>query len=182
MLTRDQALVWLNEKIKNRNLVKHMLAAEACMGALAKRLGEDEERWRMAGLLHDIDLETVGKDMARHGNTSADWLKEKGFPDDVVHAVRAHPGHVPLETRMDIALMSLDPLTGLIVSAALICPSKKIADIDAEFVLKRFKEKRFAAGASREEIQKCAMLNVPLEKFVAIGLVAMKGIANDLGL
>ena len=182
MMTRDEALAWLNEKIKTKNLVKHMLATEACMGALAARLGEDAERWRMAGLLHDIDLDTVGKDMTRHGHTSADWLKEKGFPDDVVRAVRAHPGHVPLETRMDIALMSVDPLTGLIVSAALIHPSKKIASIDAEFVLKRFGERRFAAGASRDEIRKCAMLAIPLEEFVAIALDAMKAIAADIGL
>lgn len=182
MMTREEARAWLDEKIKTKNLIKHMLATEACMGALAARLGEDVERWRMAGLLHDIDLDTVGKDMSRHGNTSADWLAEKGFPEDVVHAVRAHPGHVPLETKMDIALLSVDPLTGLIVSAALIHPSKRIASIDTAFVMNRFGEKRFAAGASREEIQKCAMLNIPLEEFVATGLDAMKAIAADLGL
>ncbi|MBI5524938.1 MAG: HDIG domain-containing protein [Deltaproteobacteria bacterium] len=181
-MTRDEALSWLNEKVKTQNLVKHMLAAEAVMGALARRFGEDEQKWRMAGLLHDIDLDTVGKDMTRHGNVSADWLAEKGFPGDVVHAVRAHAGHAPAETRMDRALASVDPLTGLIVSAALIHPSKKIAGIDAAFVLKRFGEKRFAAGANREEIARCSEIGLTLDDFIAVGVEAMTAIAVDLGL
>jgi len=182
MMTGEEALAWLQEKVKTQNLVKHMLAAEAVMGALARRFGEDEQKWRMAGLLHDIDLDTVGKDMARHGNVSADWLAEKGFPGEVVHAVRAHAGHVQPETRMDRALISVDPLTGLIVSAALIHPSKKIANIDAAFVLKRFGEKRFAAGANREEIARCSEIGLTLDEFVGVGVEAMKTVAHELGL
>ena len=182
MMTRDEMILWLGEKIANRNLIKHMLAAEAAMGALAERFGEDVLKWRAAGLLHDIDLDVVGKDMARHGNVSADWLAEKGFPEDVVRAVRAHPGHLPLESKMDTALYAVDPLTGLIVSAALINPTKKIADIDTEFVIKRFGEKRFAAGANRDVIKKCADLGLELPEFITITLDAMKGISAELGL
>jgi putative nucleotidyltransferase with HDIG domain len=182
MMTREEMLKWLNERISNRNLIKHMLATEAAMGALAARFGEDAERWRAAGLLHDIDLDVVGKDMTRHGDLSADWLAEKGFPDDVVYAVRAHSGRYPLKTKMDTALLSVDPLTGLIVSAALINPTKKIADIDAAFVLKRFGEKRFAAGASRETISRCSELGLELAEFMTITLDAMKSIGTDLGL
>jgi len=182
MLTREQMLKWLEEKVSNRNLVKHMLATEAAMGALAVRLGGDAEHWRIAGLLHDIDLGVLGKDMTRHGDLGADWLIEKGFSEDIVYAVRAHSGHHPPKTIMDAALVAVDPLTGLIVSAALINPTKKIADIDTAFVLKRFTEKRFAAGANRETIAKCKDFGLELPEFITITLDAMKSISAELGL
>jgi putative nucleotidyltransferase with HDIG domain len=169
-------------KVKNDRLVKHMLAVEAVMAAVATRLGEDRERWALAGLVHDIDYDETAGDPGRHGLVGAAYLRGLGVAEDVLRAVESHAGHRNLETKMDRALYAADPITGLIVAAALMHPSKKIGAIDAEFVLKRFKEKRFAAGANREQIRSCQDMGVSLEEFVAISLAAMQGIAQELGL
>lgn len=94
----------------------------------------------------------------------------------------AHTGHTPVESKMDLALYAVDPLTGLIVAAALMHPTKKISNVDVKFVMKRFREKRFAAGADRDQIRKCEGLGLALEEFVGICLVAMQGVAEQLGL
>ncbi|MFZ1947197.1 MAG: HDIG domain-containing metalloprotein [bacterium] len=181
-MKREEAIELVKAKVKNDRLVKHMLAVEAVMGAMAERFGEDRGAWALAGLVHDIDYdETVG-DPARHGVVGAAYLRQMGVSEDVLGAVESHAGHRNLETRMDRALYAVDPLTGLVVAAALMHPSKKIGAIDAEFVLKRFKEKRFAAGANREQIRSCEEMGVGLEEFVAISLAAMQQIAEELGL
>jgi predicted hydrolase (HD superfamily) len=109
-------------------------------------------------------------------------LRELKFDDAVVHAVESHAGHRNRDSRMDKALYAADPLSGLLVAAALMHPSKKIGAIDAEFVLNRFKEKRFAAGANREQIRSCEELGVSLAEFVEIGVRAMQQISDELGL
>jgi len=181
-LNRTEALEILRSRVKNDRLVKHMLAAEAVMKALAARLAEDEEVWGLAGLLHDVDYDETAAQPERHGIVGAAFLKGHGVAEPVLHAVESHAGHRNRATQMDRALYATDPLTGLIVAAALMHPSKTVGAIDPQFVLKRFKEKRFAAGANREQIRTCEELGLQLDEFIAIALAAMQSIAGDLGL
>ena len=183
-MTREEALDSVRSNVENENLVKHMLATEAIMRALAKRLGEDEEEWGLTGLLHDIDVELTEGDMSSHSKLGADLVREMGASEAMAHAVLAHnEGHgVPRDTTLDKALFCADPLTGLITAAALVRPDKKLASVEAKSVRKRFKEKSIAAGANRENIASCSELGLELDEFIELGLKAMQGIAKDLGL
>jgi putative nucleotidyltransferase with HDIG domain len=182
-MDRDTALKLLTTNVKNRNLVKHCLACEAMLGALAQRFGEDEQAWRLAGLLHDLDYDQTADAPDIHGTIAARMLEEAGVASGIIHAVLAHADKVPRESRLDKALWVVDPLTGLIVAAALIRPEKKLAAIDAQFVINRMKEKSFARGANRDQIKACeAELGLPLDQFVDIGVKAMQGISEELGL
>ena len=183
-MTRKEALDSVKANVENENSVKHMLATEAIMRALAKRLGEDEEEWGLTGLLHDIDMELTEGDMSSHGRLGADLVREMGANEAMVHAILCHnEAHgVPLETKLDKALFCADPLTGLIIAAALVRPDKKLAGVEAKSVRKRFKEKSFAAGANREQIARCSELGLELDEFIELGLKAMQGIAAELGL
>lgn len=180
-MTRDECLALVKANCSNRNLIKHMLAAEAVMAGLARRLGGDVEAWAQAGLVHDLDYDETAKTPERHGLVSADMLTERGFPADIVHAVKAHNDHAPREGLMDKALYATDPVTGLVVAAALMHPTKKLANVDVEFVMRRFKEKRFAAGANREAIQTCTDLGLSLDEFVGIAIESMRTVAGELG-
>ena len=181
-MDRDEALRLVKENVKNRNLVKHMLATEAVMAALAEHFGEDASAWGLAGLLHDVDYDSTFDDFARHGFTSAEILEDKGVDEAILHAIKAHPGHIAAETRMAKALYAVDPLTGLIVAAALIHPDKRLGSIDAQFVLNRFNEKLFAKGANRQQIKTCETLGMSLEEFVQVAVSAMQGVSKELGL
>ena len=183
-MTREEALDSIKANVENANLIKHMLATEAIMRELARRLGKDEEEWGLTGLLHDIDMELTGGDMSQHSRLGADLARELGASEAMAHAILCHnTAHgVPLETKLDKALFCADPLTGLIVAAALVRPDKKLAGVEAKSVMKRFKEKSFAAGANREQIAQCSELGLELNEFIELGLTAMKGIAADLGL
>ena len=181
-MTREEAIRAVKENCGNRNLVKHMLATEAVMVGLADRLGEDRELWGLAGLLHDLDYEETAEDPDRHGLVSADMLGEMGICEEIIHAVKAHNEHVTRDSTMDKALYASDPVTGLIVAAALMHPDKTLAGLDVEFVMRRFGEKRFAAGASREQIAACSELGLTLEEFLDVAIRSMQGISGDLGL
>lgn len=183
-MTRDEALNFVKANIKNGNLIKHMLATEAIMKALAKRLGEDEEEWELTGLLHDVDIELIGDSLADHGRRGADLAAEQGVSSQVCHAIMCHNWANGIEcvTLLDNALLCTDPLTGLITAGALIRPDRKLAGLTVESLMKRFGERRFAAGASREQIAFCSEIGFDLEEFIGIGLEAMKGIADELGL
>lgn len=155
------------------------------MCALAEHFGEDKEKWGMAGLMHDVDYECIKNDLAQHSLVGAKMLKDLGFEDDICQAVKTHnEAHAePPQTKMAKALFAADPLSGLIVAATLVLPTKKIADLGAENVINRFGEKGFARGANREIIKKCEpLLNLSLADFIKIGLLAMQKIAQDLGL
>jgi putative nucleotidyltransferase with HDIG domain len=182
---RAQALVEVKKRVKNRNLLKHMYAVEAVMRHLARRLDGDEEKWGLAGLLHDIDYEDTAEQPEKHSLVGAEILDGLGLEQDIVYAVKVHnPAH-GLERRslLDHALHTADPLTGLIVAAALIHPDKKLASIDSQFILNRFGEKQFARGANRDQIASCnEELGINLEEFIEIGLRAMQEVAVDLGL
>lgn len=187
MITKEQALNFLNQQIENKNIIKHMLATEAMMKELAKKLGGDEEEWAMAGLLHDGDYSDKVP-VERQGIEVTRILKEKGFeiPENVAQTIAAHNWSntgVEPKNLMDWALFSGDSLTGLIVAAALILPSRKLKDLTVENVLNRFKEKKFAAGTRREDIALCEeKLGISLKEFVEIVLKSMQAIASDLEL
>ena len=183
-MDRREALESVKENVENKNLIKHMLATEAIMRALAVRLGGDENEWGLAGLLHDIDVELTEGDMNSHSRLGADLARDLGASEAIADAILCHNdkhGIAP-ETLMEKALFCADPLTGLITAAVLVRPDKKIDGLEANSVRKRFKEKSFAAGASREQIARCADIGLELDEFIVIGLTAMKGIAEDLGL
>ncbi len=183
-MTREEALEAVDDNVENENLVKHMLATEAVMRALARRFGEDEGEWGLTGLLHDIDVELTEGDLSSHSLLGADLVREMGGSEAMAQAILCHnQAHgFPLETRLDKALFCADPLTGLITAATLVRPDKKLASLDAPSVQKRFKEKRFAAGADREQIACCQELGLALDEFLELGLKAMQEIAPELGL
>ena len=181
-LTREKAYDMVIEKIGVNNLLKHILAVEAGMRRLAERFNEDVEYWGLIGLVHDLDYNETKNDEKKHTFITADWLKEYDLPDDMLYAIRAHPGHVPCQSRLDWALYSVDPTTGFIVACALMHPEKKLAVIDAEFMLRRFKEKRFAAGASRENMAACSNLGLELDEFLLLVHDGMMRITDQLGL
>ena len=183
-MTRDDALASIEANVENRNLINHMLATEAIMRALARRLGEDEEVWGLTGLLHDIDVELTEGDMHSHSKLGADIARELGASEGMARAILCHnEAHgVPCETLLEKALWCTDPLTGLVVAGALVRPDKKLAALTARSLIKRFGEKRFAAGANREQIAKCSEFGLGLEEFIALGLEAMQGSAEELGL
>ena len=187
-MNREEAYQILTKYLKNKNLIKHCLAAEAAMKGICVYLNpnaanEEIKKWGITGLLHDADYEIYGTDPARHGMVITE--KEK-LPDDVAHAINSHNFQntkVEPESQMDWAITTCDQLTGLIVAATLISPTKKISDITSEFVLKRFGEKAFAKGADRKVIQLCEdKLDIPLAKFVQIVLSSMQDISSELGL
>lgn len=184
-MKRQDAVQLVRDRVKNENLIKHMLAAEAIMGALARRLGEDEERWRLAGLLHDLDAEVTAESMEIHGTLTVQWLREAGLDDaGVLQAISAHnsANGSSIRSPMDRALFACDPLTGLVTAAALIRPEKRLELVALKSLKKRFKEPSFAKGARREDIMTCSELGLELEEFMAIGLEAMQEVSDDLGL
>ena len=181
-MKREKALDLINENVKTKNLVKHLLATEVVMRALAGYFKENLDLWGMAGLVHDIDYDLTKDDFPQHGKIGADMLAKEGMDERIIHAVRAHSGSEAPQTKLAKALYCTDPLTGFLVACALINPSKKIKDVDLAFALNRFKEKRFAAGANRDAINSCGDIGLSLQEFIRIGLNAMQDIAGDLGL
>jgi len=183
-LERHEALAAVEAKIKNRNLIKHMLATEAIMRSLARNLGKDVELWGMTGLLHDIDMELCNGDMHIHSKLGSDLVRDMGVDEEVANAILCHnEAHgVVATTELDMALYCADALTGLITTTALVRPDKKLASVELRSIRKKYKEKGFAAGVNREQIETCTNLGLELDQFIGLGLDAMKEIAADLGL
>ena len=184
-MTRDHALTLVREHVKNENLVKHMLAAEAVMRALARKFGEDEDAWGLAGLLHDIDWEETQSTPELHSLKSKEYLTAAEVDPAVVHAIYVHNHMHGIEpqSRMEKALYSAEELTGLIVASALVQPDKKLAAVEAQSVLKKFKQPAFARGVDREIILRAeGWLEMSLLELIELELRAMQGIAAELGL
>lgn len=184
-VTRDEALTLVRNHLKNENLVNHCLASEAVLRAMAENLGEDQEKWGLAGLLHDLDTETQ-PDLDTHTTKTVEILKEKGVDPDIVEAIRLHnltawPGD-ERTTNFHHALAAGETITGLIVAAALVNPAKKLSAVKIKSVKKRYKEKAFARGANRETIAECELAGISLPEFYELSLVAMQSIAEDIGL
>ncbi len=196
-MTREEAYTLLTKYLTNKNLIKHSLACEVAMRVLAPRFDGDPNEWAITGLLHDIDYEVAQKEnlLDKHGILLFE-RKEIDLPENIAYSIKAHNYHgtnVQPKSKMDWAIVCVDRLTGLIVAAALVLPAspnasqggpdKKIANLTAESVLKRFKEKSFAKGASRESIQLCEeKLGIPLTEFIDTTLKSMQSISDPLGL
>jgi putative nucleotidyltransferase with HDIG domain len=180
---RDEILDSIHGNVQDKNMIKHMLATEAIMRALAKKLGENEEEWGITGLIHDIDMELVEGDMRSHSKLGADIAQELGANETMAHAILCHnEAHgIPRETKLDKALFCADPLSGLITAAALVRPDK-LSGLTTKSVMKRFREKSFAAGVNRGQVAQCQEIGLGLEEFIGLGIEAMKGIASELGL
>jgi putative nucleotidyltransferase with HDIG domain len=183
-MDRTEALAAIKARVQNENLIKHMLATEAIMRAIAQRLQQNEDEWGLVGLIHDIDVELTEGEPRNHSKLSAELAQQMGASEPMCHAVLCHnEAHgVPCETLLDKALFCADPLTGLITAGALVRQDKRLAGLNADSLKKRFKEKRFAAGASRENIASCQRIGLSMDEFLTLGLEAMKGAAPELGL
>lgn len=183
-MQREEALKLLKEHLKTDNLFKHSLAVEAIMRGVAQRLGEDEEKFGLAGLLHDIDYDVTADKPEEHSLLGAKILEDNGLEEDIIYAVKVHNEIHGLErkTVLDRALYAADPLSGFITAAALVRPDKQLAEVKLKSLKKRFKEKAFARGASREQIATCSELGLELDEFLSLALESMKKIAPELGL
>lgn len=194
-MKRNEALKLLHENMKNVNLRRHCYAVESVMRALYRRLEdhkqtqEEEDRWGIAGLIHDADYELTKEDAkTQHTKHALKWIKKADAETDIYDAVAAHAwGYVENapqpKRKVEWALYCCDELTGLIVAVALVKPDKKLASVTVDSVMKKWKSPSFAAGVDRKQIEKCEVrLNLPLPEFISIAISAMQGIHDDLGL
>lgn len=186
---REEALALVREHTKNENLVKHMLSVEAAMRWYARHYGEDEEKWAVTGLLHDFDYEKFPNDDHKPDEEHPSWgvalLREKGVEEEICTAILGHADYtgVARESLLARALYACDELTGLITAVALVRPSKRIGDVKVKSVKKKWKDKAFAKGVNREDIERGAeALGVDLNEHIGNVLDAMKGAAGELGL
>lgn len=183
-MNRQQALEILHEYVKNENLIRHMLAVEAAMRYYAEKYNEDPEKWGIAGLLHDFDYE-IHPTLDSHPQDGADILRQKGVPEEIIRAILSHADHtgVARESLMEKALYACDEITGLIIAVALVRPSRSLADLEVSSVKKKWKDKAFAAGANREEIERGAQeFGVDLWEHVGNVILAMRRVSKELGL
>jgi putative nucleotidyltransferase with HDIG domain len=190
-VNREQAWALLTEYTQSPNLIKHALAVEAAMRAYARRLGGNEERWGVVGLIHDFDYErfpTMGGDVPQedwHTYAGARILRQRGWSEEIVQDVLSHADYVgvPRDTPLRKALGAVDELTGLVIAVALVRPSKSILDVSVSSVRKKWKDKAFAAGANRQDIEAgAAALGIDLGDHIGVVLEALKAIAADLEL
>ena len=187
--SRSDALALMQEYTASESLRKHMLAVEGAMLAYAAKFGEDEQRWGLAGLLHDFDYERFPN--AAHSPTDEHpWagvqvLRQKGYPEDILEAIlgHAHYTNTPRESKLAKTLSAVDELTGLITATALVRPSKSVHEVDARSVRKKMKDKAFARGVSRDDvINGASELGVDLDEHIAFVIAAMQSRATELGL
>ena len=183
-MNRADAFALVCEYTSNQGLVKHMLSVEAAMRAYARKLGQDEEKWGIVGLLHDFDYERW-PDPPNHPLRGSDILRERGYPDDVIYAIKSHADYLPdcpRANQMDKALYACDEITGLVTATALLRPTG-ISDLTASSVLKKMKSKGFARGVKREDVERgAADFGVELTEHIQFVIDAMKTIAKELGL
>ncbi len=184
-MTRDDAVKLLKQYVTNDRMLNHCYAAEAVMRAIARRLGEDEEKWAVAGLLHDIDIEVTDADLTRHGLEAQRILTENGLDPEIVDAIAMHnemAAGKKRSTRFHHALAAGETITGLIIATTLVYPDKKLASVKTKSVVKRMKEKAFAASVNRDIIMECELIGIPLNEFAELSIAAMLEISDTLGL
>lgn len=182
--TRQEAFRLLEEYNQNESLIKHALAVEGVMRYMARKRGEDEEKWGIIGLVHDLDYEKYPE---QHCRKSAEILDAKGWPQEYIRAVVSHGWGIcsdaAPETELEKVLYAVDELTGLVVTTALVRPSRSLADLKAKSVRKKWKDKRFAAGVDRSIIEKGAqMLGVDLNELITDTIAGMREVADRIGL
>jgi putative nucleotidyltransferase with HDIG domain len=182
-MNRNEAFTLLKEYVKNEKMIAHSLASEAVMRAMAKKLGEDEEKWGMAGLLHDLDVEFTAHDMKLHAMETTRILREKGIEEDILEAIMLHnedASHGRKRTeKFHHALAAGETITGLITATALVYPDKNIQSVKPKSITKRMKEKAFAASVRRENILECELIGIPLPEFASLALDAMKDLPQQ---
>jgi uncharacterized protein len=179
-LAEARALV--KDKTDKDITVRHLISVEGVMRALARRLGEDEDRWALAGLFHDLDQDQTGEDLSRHAFLAAAWLREAGVEEPVVNAVLAHAHEQYRTDPMARAVVHADAIAGLLVAAALVRPERS-AGMKVSSVKKKLKEKAFAPGVNREEVYGAeAVLGLSLDEFVAVAIEGLQQVAPDIGL
>ncbi len=188
-ITIDQAREILHKYIKDPANVNHCRESEVIMRALARHLGENEELWAIAGLLHDIDWELVLDDVEQHGIKMQEVLKNEGVSDELIRVIVSHVGgftrHLPENkraTRFEHALASAETITGLIYASALVRPDKKLTEVKVSSIKKKMKDKSFAAKVNRDVIMECEKLGLSLDEFIETSLNAMKEISEEIGL
>ena len=185
ILTHDKALELLHQYVKNEKMIFHSLASEAVMRALATRLGEDEEKWSLAGLLHDLDVETTNADPMVHGTQTEVLLKEYELDPEILDAIRMHnevSAGKERNTKFQHALAAGETITGLIFATTYVYPDRKLMSVKPKSVVKRMKEKMFAASVKRENILECEKLGIPIDEFATLSIQALLPIATELGL
>ena len=184
MITRDQAIELLKKYLKTNNLIKHSLAVEAILLALAKRLRKPEKIWALTGLLHDLDYDFTKSEPEKHANMSAQIL-EGILPEEIINAIKSHnyrhTDKTP-ETSLDKALIAADAVSGLEIATALVVPSKKLADVSISTLINKFNDNSFARGCDRKRIDLCEDFGLKREEFLQISLNALISISDDLGL
>lgn len=182
--TREDALNLLKEYNPDDSLIKHALAVEGVMRYMARKNGEDEDKWGIVGLLHDLDYYMFPE---QHCQKSKEILEERGWPEDYVRAVISHGwgicSDVKPESNLEKTLYAIDELTGLVATTALVRPSKSVLDVEVKSVKKKWKDKRFAAGVNRDIITKGAeMLDVDLSQLIDDTIKGMQEVAEEIGL
>lgn len=184
MISRENALNLLNDNIQNINMIRHCLASEAVLQAVAKRLGANPEEWGLAGLLHDVDVEITNADPMKHGPYAAgmlDGLLSAEAIDAIVMPNEMATGK-ERTTVFQHALAAGETITGLIMATAMVYPDKKLASVKTKSITKRMKEEAFAASVKRENILECELIGIPIQDFAEMALIAMQEISDDLGL
>ena len=184
---RDAAWQIVNEWTTDPALIRHMLSVETAMRAYAPKYNGDVETWGIVGLIHDFDYQKhPNLDGQGHPNAGIQWLRERGWPEKILHAIAAHAPEltgVHPQTDMEKVLVAVDELTGFVAAVAFVRPSKNVADVQVSSIKKKWKEKAFAAGVHRDEIEiAAAELGVPLDEHIATVLAAMQANAAALGL
>jgi putative nucleotidyltransferase with HDIG domain len=182
--TRGDAYALLTEHNQNDRLVKHGLAVEAVMRHMARKLGHDEEKWGVIGLVHDLDYEEFPEE---HCRKTSEILRAHGWPEDYIHAVLSHGWgictDVEPEHEMEKVLYAIDELTGLVIAVALVRPSKSLMDLTVKSVKKKWKDRSFAAGADRDVIEKGAeRLGLEVSELIEETIAGMRDVAAQLGL
>lgn len=182
---RENALQLLYQYIENERMIAHSRSSEAVMRALAVRLGRNVDKWGITGLLHDLDVEMTHADPYMHGLETARILTEMGVDADMVDAIRMHnemASGLERNTEFQHALAAGETITGLITATAMVYPDKKVGSVKPKSVVKRMKEKAFAASVNRENILECEKIGIPLDEFAALAVTAMAEIAGEIGL
>ena len=182
--TREEAYNLLTKYNESDSLIKHALAVEGVMRYFARKRGEDEEKWGIIGLVHDLDY---GKFPEEHCRKSEEILRENSWPEEYIRAVVSHGwgicSDVEPQTELEKVLYAIDELTGLVVTTALIRPSKSVLDVKTKSVKKKWKDKRFAAGVDRSIIEKGAqMLGVEITELITDTIMGMREVAEEIGL
>lgn len=184
-LSREQALELLNKHIKNDKMIAHSLASEAVMRGIALKLGRDVVKWGMAGLLHDLDVEVTHAEPSIHGTQTEVLLKDYDVDPEILDAIRMHnefSSGKNRSTEFQHALACGETITGLIFATTYVYPDKKLASVKPKSVVKRMKEKAFAASVNRENILECEKIGIPLPEFAALAIESMLPRADELGL